>query len=82
MTGEEAHTVETKYLARLNFVANGPAVEGEWTILDTAEDRYTEWVGLYSKNPSVVIWLIAKTDGQERVLRTWTAQGEITSENS
>lgn len=68
--------VETRYLARLRFVANGPAVEGEWALASTARDRYTEWVGIYSKDPEVVVWLIEKTGGQERVLRTWTAQGE------
>lgn len=42
----------------------------------TARDRYTEWVGLYSADPNVVVCLIEKTGGRERVLRTWTAQGE------
>ena len=68
--------METTYLALLRFVAGGPAVEGEWAVLDTAEERYTTWVRLYSKNPAVVVQLIEKTDGRERVLRTWTAQGE------
>ncbi|MFB7115278.1 hypothetical protein [Streptomyces sp. NPDC056190] len=66
--------METKYLARLE--ADGPAVEGEWTLSSTARDRYTQWVGLYSKDPNVVVRLIQETDGRERMLRTWTAQGE------
>ncbi|MDF3141802.1 MULTISPECIES: hypothetical protein [unclassified Streptomyces] len=70
--------METTYLARLRFVANGPIVEGEWDVLDTAQHRYTEWVGLYSKDPKVVVWLIEKTEGREHVLRTWTAHGETT----
>ncbi|MFM9812895.1 hypothetical protein ACKI16_30840 [Streptomyces scabiei] len=70
--------METMYLARLRFEADGPAVEGEWALPDTAKDQYTEWVGLYSKDPKVVVCLIEKTGGRERVLRTWTAQGEIT----
>lgn len=74
--------METKYLARLRFVADGPAVEGEWTVFDTARDRYTKWVGVYSKNPAVSIQLIEKTDGHEHVLRTWTAQGETTNEDA
>ncbi|MFF5019469.1 hypothetical protein [Streptomyces sp. NPDC001165] len=71
--------METKYLARLQFKAESPVVEGEWTRFSTAEDRYTEWVGLYSKDPNVVVWLIEATGGRERVLRTWTARGETVS---
>ncbi|MFF1707136.1 hypothetical protein [Streptomyces sp. NPDC058252] len=71
--------METRYLARLRFVANGPAVEGEWALASTARARYTEWVGIYSKDPEVVVWLIEKTGGRERALRTWTAQGETVS---
>ncbi|MFI9176079.1 hypothetical protein [Streptomyces lincolnensis] len=68
--------MDTTHLARLRFTAGGPAVEGEWTVAATARDRYTEWVGLYSADPNVVVCLIEKTGGRERVLRTWTAQGE------
>ncbi|MFG2683980.1 hypothetical protein [Streptomyces sp. NPDC048392] len=71
--------METRYLARLRFVANGPAVQGEWELVSTARDRYTEWVGLYSKDPKVVVWLIEETCGRERALRTWTAEGETVS---
>ncbi|MFG2457029.1 hypothetical protein ACGFWE_08165 [Streptomyces sp. NPDC048523] len=67
----------TKHLARLQFEADGPAVEGEWAIPDTAQDRYTEWVGLYGTDPAVVIRLIEESDGRERVRKTWTAQGEV-----
>ncbi|GAA2524227.1 hypothetical protein [Streptomyces longisporus] len=73
--------MELKYLVRLRFVADGPRVEGEWSVLDTAQDRYTEWVGLYSKDPAVVVELLEETDGRERVLRRWTAQGETTPED-
>ncbi|MGW3513742.1 hypothetical protein [Streptomyces sp. NPDC000994] len=34
-----------------------------------ARDRYTEWVGLCSKDPHVVVRLIEQTGGRERVLR-------------
>ncbi|MGW2891820.1 hypothetical protein ACWDDN_42255 [Streptomyces griseoruber] len=73
--------MESRYLARLRFVAASPAVQGEWTVLATAEERYTTWVGLYSQNTAVVIQLIEEANGQERVLRSWTAQGETASEN-
>ena len=66
----------TKHLARLQFVEDGPAVEGEWAVPGTAQDRYTEWVGLYGTGSTVVIQLIEETDGRERVCRKWTAQGE------
>ncbi|GAA3808313.1 hypothetical protein ACFQ0G_53495 [Streptomyces chiangmaiensis] len=57
-----------RHLARLQFEADGPAVEGEWTVPGTAQDRYTE---------SVVIRLIEETDGVEHVRKIWTAaQGE------
>ncbi|MEV7681501.1 hypothetical protein AB0O64_23550 [Streptomyces sp. NPDC088341] len=67
----------TKHLARLQFEADGPAVEGEWTAPATAQDRYTEWVGLYGTDPAVVIRLIEESDGRECVRKTWTAQGEV-----
>ncbi|MGW2826411.1 hypothetical protein ACWC24_36320 [Streptomyces sp. NPDC001443] len=66
----------TRFLARLQFRTDGPLVEGEWARLKPAQDRYTEWVGLYSKDPQVTVRLIARTDSRERVLRSWTAQGE------
>jgi hypothetical protein len=67
----------TRYLARLQFEADGPAVEGEWSVPATARDRYTEWVGLYGTSPAVVIRLIEETDGRRLVRKTWTAWGEI-----
>lgn len=66
----------TRHLSRLQFEEDGPAVEGAWTVPGTAQDRYTEWVGLYGAGPTVVIQLIEETDGRERVRRKWTAQGE------
>ncbi|MEU0031996.1 hypothetical protein [Streptomyces sp. NPDC006335] len=67
----------TRHLARLQFEADGPAVEGEWTAPATAQERYTEWVGLYGTDPAVVIRLIEESDGRETVRKTWTAQGEV-----
>ncbi|WP_351235357.1 hypothetical protein [Streptomyces sp. NPDC002133] len=69
--------METKHLARLQFEADGPAVEGEWKVPATAQDRYTEWVGLDGTDPDVVIRLIEETDGRQRTVKTWTAQGEV-----
>ncbi|KIZ15645.1 hypothetical protein SNA_25860 [Streptomyces natalensis ATCC 27448] len=66
----------TKYFATLQFEANGPTVEGEWTDGTTAWRTYRDWVGLYGSNPSVVIRLIEETDGRRQVLKTWTEQGE------
>ncbi|MFJ1974117.1 hypothetical protein ACIO93_36420 [Streptomyces sp. NPDC087903] len=70
--------METRYFARLRFVVNGPVVEGKWALVSSARDRYTEWVGIYSKDPEVVVCLIGKTGDQGRALRMWTAQGEST----
>ncbi|ELP69508.1 hypothetical protein PV735_46655 [Streptomyces turgidiscabies] len=70
----------TRHLARLQFEADGPAVEGEWIVPATAQDRYTEWVGLYGTGPTVVIQLIEETAGHEHVHKTWTAQGEVEAE--
>ncbi|MBZ4016622.1 hypothetical protein [Streptomyces purpurogeneiscleroticus] len=69
--------MSTKYVARLQFTPDGAAVEGEWTAAATAEGRYTEWVGRYGSNPTVMIQLIEDTDGHECVVKTWTAQGEV-----
>ncbi|WP_331747836.1 hypothetical protein OIA45_45480 (plasmid) [Streptomyces chartreusis] len=86
----EVHTVGTTYLARVTFpaatpstkkespVAYGPRVEGEWDVLDTALDRYNQWLRLYSGHPNVTVQLIKKTDGREHVLRPRTAPGEST----
>lgn len=69
--------MRTKYLARLQFATDGAAVEGEWTIPATARSRHTEWVGRYGSDPAVTIELVEETDGRRRVLKTWTAQGEV-----
>ncbi|KAK1179705.1 hypothetical protein B7755_017065 [Streptomyces sp. NBS 14/10] len=73
--GEEQ--VGTKYLRRLQFETNSPVVEGQWTVPGTAQDQYTECVGLHGTSPSVVIQLIEETDGRRRARKTWTAQGEV-----
>lgn len=84
--------METTYLARLTFPASalstreksaaapatGSRVEGEWDVLDTALDRYRQWLRLYSGQADVTIQLIKKTDGREHVLRPRTAHGENT----
>ncbi|GGX57873.1 hypothetical protein GCM10010321_88530 [Streptomyces chartreusis] len=84
--------MEITYLARLTFPApppstreksaaapsTGPRVEGEWDVLDTALDRYRQWLRLYDGRPDVVIQLIKKTDGRERILRPRTGPGETT----
>lgn len=69
-----------KYLARLQFEEGGPAVTGEWVDDTTARRTYRGWVGLYGSNPSVVIRLIEDSDGGQRVLKMWTALGEIDEE--
>ncbi|MGW3108441.1 hypothetical protein [Streptomyces sp. NPDC001100] len=66
----------TKYLARPQFEAGGPVVEGQWTRVSTARECYTRSVGTYSHDPNVTVSLIEETAGHEHVLRTWTAQGE------
>ncbi|MEV6549204.1 hypothetical protein AB0M57_10885 [Streptomyces sp. NPDC051597] len=68
--------MERTYLVRLEFRAGGPAVEGEWSVPGTAQDRYTEWVGRHSGNQGAVIQLIEDSGGRRRVDRTWTARGE------
>ncbi|MFF3958475.1 hypothetical protein ACFYY1_35460 [Streptomyces sp. NPDC001890] len=75
---QDESTMKTKHVARLRFESDGPVVEGEWALPKTAEDQYRKWVGLYSKNPNVVVCLIEKTNDRERLLRTWTEQGETT----
>nr|WP_063826193.1 hypothetical protein [Streptomyces antibioticus] len=64
-------------MASHSLQATAPAVEGDWGIADTAEARYTEWVGLYGTNPTVEIRLIEVTDGREHLSSLWTAQGEV-----
>jgi hypothetical protein len=51
--------------------------KGAWTAPATAQERYTEWVGLYGTDLAVVIRLIEESDGRETVRKTWTAQGEV-----
>ncbi|MFK8907778.1 hypothetical protein [Streptomyces sp. YS-3] len=68
--------MESTHLVRLTFRTGGPAVEGEWSVAGTAQDRYTEWVGRHSANPAAVIQLIEDSGGRQRVDRTWTDRGE------
>lgn len=69
--------MRTRHVARLQFRANGPVSEGEWTVPDTALARYTEWTGLYGSDLDVVICLIEETDGRERVRKTWKRGREV-----
>jgi hypothetical protein len=58
---------------RLRFSANGPAVTGDWRVLDTAERKFTGWVGTYGSLDHVIIQLVEETnDGQETVVKSWT----------
>lgn len=59
------------YLVRLQFVAGGPAVTGEWADDSTARRTWRDWIGLYGSDERVVIRLAEETGGSERVLLTW-----------
>ncbi|MGW1958375.1 hypothetical protein ACWCPI_37475 [Streptomyces sp. NPDC001920] len=61
----------TKYLAVLQFTANGPKVTGEWTPDTTALRTWRDRVGLYGADEQVIIRVIEETDGRERVLTAW-----------
>lgn len=63
------------FRTRLRFTARGPSLDGAWNDPDTAQARYTQWVGLYGSSPTVMIQLIEETAGREHVRRTWTAGG-------
>lgn len=58
-------------LVRLQFVADGPAVTGEWTDGATASRTWRDWVGLYGSDKKVVIRLTDDTDKSERLLKAW-----------
>ncbi|WP_328380615.1 hypothetical protein OHB13_38035 (plasmid) [Streptomyces sp. NBC_00440] len=67
----------TRHIVILQFEADGPAVEGDWSDGSTARRNYRDWVGLYGSDPHVAIQLIEEADGCRRVLKTWTARGEV-----
>ncbi|MFF6979397.1 hypothetical protein ACFZAV_16995 [Streptomyces sp. NPDC008343] len=78
----DAPSVSEEAQAEMAPDADDPRVEGEWTVLATARDRYTKWSNLYGRNPAAVVQLISRTDGQEHVLQQGTTQGEVTSEGT
>jgi hypothetical protein len=72
--------VTRRYLAVLQFRKDGPTVEGQWESKPTARKTYRDWIGLYGELPAVVIRLLEETDGVQRTLRAWTAQGEVVTD--
>lgn len=56
---------------RLQFIAGGPSVTGEWAADTTARRTWRDRVGLYGSNEKVVIRLAEETGGSERVLLAW-----------
>ncbi|MFE1314727.1 hypothetical protein [Streptomyces sp. NPDC058755] len=61
----------TTHLVRLQFVAGGPTVTGEWADGATARRTWRDWVGLYGSDEKVVIRLAEDADDGERVLMAW-----------
>lgn len=68
---------DTMFHVRMRFRPGGPVNEGEWRNPDTAQDRYTQWVGLYGSDLNVVIQILEESNGREHVRKTWTAGGEV-----
>jgi hypothetical protein len=59
----------------MQFRPDGPAVEGTWTRLAAALDRYRDWIGSHGSLPGVTISLPEETgDGHMQPIRTWTKE--------
>lgn len=62
---------ETKHVVRLQFMAGGPAVIGEWADDTTARRTWRDWAELYGSDEQVVIRLAQEAADGENVLLTW-----------
>lgn len=72
----------TLYRAILRFTEGGPAVTGEWEDNPAAARKtYKEWIGLYTRDPAVVVQFVAdEDDGERRIIRKWIVDREVVTE--
>ncbi|WP_411078307.1 hypothetical protein [Streptomyces sp. cmx-10-25] len=68
--------VEAEYEVTLRFNPGGPAVLGAWSQLETAEQVFMEWLGLYGRE-GTVLTLTATAGDATCLVKSWTYEGGL-----
>ncbi|MFE0773352.1 hypothetical protein [Streptomyces sp. NPDC058861] len=63
---------DVAYEVELRFRPGGPAILGVWSNPETADVKFTKWLGSHGRDDAV---LTATADGETRPVKHWTAKG-------
>ncbi|MFE5514183.1 hypothetical protein ACFQ9J_26985 [Streptomyces sp. NPDC056529] len=61
------------YGVEFRFRPGGPAVLGVWAKAETADAKFTEWLGSYGRDEAVLT-LTATSNGVASPVKSWTAK--------
>ncbi|MFC8016291.1 hypothetical protein [Streptomyces cinereoruber] len=64
---------DVAYEVELRFRPDGPAILGVWAKAETADAKFTEWLGSYGRDEAVLT-LTATSNGVARPVKSWTAK--------
>ncbi|MFC8176021.1 hypothetical protein [Streptomyces sp. NPDC057325] len=67
---------DVEYEAELRFRPGGPAILGLWAKAETADAKFTEWLGSYGRDEAVLT-LTATSNGMTRPVKSWTSKGGL-----
>ncbi|MFF5635856.1 hypothetical protein [Streptomyces sp. NPDC012825] len=67
---------DVAYEVELRFRPDGPAVLGVWSKPETADQKFVERLGAYSR-PGTVLALTATADGTTQPVKSWTYEGGL-----
>lgn len=73
-TGLEGKDVE--YEVVLRFRRGGPAILGTWSEFETADRKFTQWLGAWGQ-ADAVLTLTAVVDSVVHPMKYWTAEGGV-----
>ncbi|MFC7794154.1 hypothetical protein [Streptomyces cinereoruber] len=67
---------DVAYEVELRFRPGGPAVLGVWAKAETADAKFTEWLGSHGRDEAVLT-LTVTAGGEARLVKSWTAEGGL-----
>ncbi|MFE0777839.1 hypothetical protein [Streptomyces sp. NPDC058861] len=67
---------DIKYEVELRFRPGGPAILGVWANPQTADAKFTEWLGSHGRDDALLT-LTATAGGETRPVKSWTAKGGL-----
>ncbi|MFC7979798.1 hypothetical protein ACFUT3_31755 [Streptomyces cinereoruber] len=67
---------DVAYEVELRFRPGGPAILGVWVKAETADAKFTEWLGSHGRDEAVLT-LTATASGETRLVKSWTFKGGL-----